>query len=179
LKRLILALLLALVQPLWAATQEALVLEVEDGDTLLVSMDEGRKRVQLIGIDAPEDKRNPKFKVDLERSGLAPDQLFALGEAATAHLKTLVKPGDQVTLNGNLTAPDRYGRIPAEVFTRNGLSLNVAMVSDGYARILVESGVPKGLHDRLFAVWELAQNQRRGLWAAQPEAFQAWLQANH
>ena len=63
-------------------------IQVEDGDTLLITFPDGVRRVQLSGIDAPEDKENPKFAVDLKRTALAKDTLLELGATATGHLAT-------------------------------------------------------------------------------------------
>ncbi|MEJ1343607.1 MAG: hypothetical protein RPU14_16295, partial [Candidatus Sedimenticola sp. (ex Thyasira tokunagai)] len=46
---------------------QASLISVEDGDTLVVKIKGEEKRVQLLGIDAPEDVENPKFTKDLQR----------------------------------------------------------------------------------------------------------------
>lgn len=176
-KTLLFTLLLLAASMAGAERQQATLIKVEDGDTLLVNLDGAEARIQLLGMDAPEDTRNPKFMVDLERTGLDAERLLTLGKSATAHLQSLVKPGERVTMSGNPNARDRYDRIPAEVFTASGLSLNVAMVADGYARILYTDGAPEKLRERLEAVWELANSKRPGLWSSRATAFDIWLSA--
>ncbi len=173
-KPLLLALLVALPLLAQAGRQEAELLKVEDGDTLLVDLDGKETRIQLQGIDAPEDSANPKLTVDMKRTGLGADALLPLGEAATAHLISLAKTGSRLVLSGNLDAFDRYGRIPAEAFTSEGLSLNVAMVADGYARPLSSEAMPESLRERLQMVWERARSKKPGLWSADPGTFRAW-----
>lgn len=175
---LLLLVLLPLVSTLAVAEKrEATLIKVEDGDTLLVNLAGAEERIQLLGIDAPEDTRNPKFEVDQKRTGLDEERLLTLGKAATAHLQSLIQPGQKLVLSGDLNARDRYGRIPAEAFTPSGLSLNVAMVADGYARVLYTDGSPEALRKRLEAVWMLANRNRPGLWSSRSTAFDAWLNA--
>ncbi len=54
------------------------LLAVEDGDTLVVLIHKQQARIQLIGIDAPEDLTNPTFAKAMERTQLDPNQLLAL-----------------------------------------------------------------------------------------------------
>jgi len=174
LKSVLFTLLLLIPLLVHAGKQPAELLKVEDGDTLLVNLDGNETRIQLQGIDAPEDSANPKLTVDMKRTGLGAEALLPLGEAATAHLRSLANTGSRLMLSGNLDAPDRYGRIPAEAFTAEGLSLNAAMVADGYARPLPTDAVPESLRERLQMVWTLVRDKKPGLWSAHPETFRAW-----
>jgi len=149
------------------------LVKVEDSDTVVVRLGDEEVRVQLLGIDAPEADANPKLEVDMRRTGLTADQLLPLGRAASDHLHALVQPGETLILSADPTARDRYGRLPGELFTRDGRSLNITLVADGYARVL-DKGVPASLQQRLKRVWQAAQRNRVGLWALEPKTFRAW-----
>lgn len=145
---------------------EVRVVEVEDGDTLLVMLEGKPARIQLAGIDAPEDRPNPKFNLDLKRTGLPAETLLELGRHATAHLRGLAPPGTTVLLEGDLAARDKYGRIALEVKLPDGRSLNEAMVADGYARALhAPAYVP---------LQEEAVKSGRGIWGEAPDAARSW-----
>lgn len=146
---------------------------VEDGDTITIRVGQAVKRLQLSGIDAPEDVQNPKLSKDLERTGLPADTLLKLGRAASDHLKSLVVPNDPVSITGDLSASDRYGRIPVEAYV-DGRSLNAAMVADGYAVILGQGPVATTERRQLQALQQDAREQRRGLWGEQREAALSW-----
>ncbi|WP_456406855.1 thermonuclease family protein [Thiolapillus sp.] len=160
-----------------SAAEEARVelLAVEDGDTLVVDLAGAQERIQLLGMDAPEDTPNPKLKVDMARSGLSADKLLPLGQEATEYLQALIRPGDKLLLRGDLKKRDRYGRINADVIMENGLSINVTMVAAGYARPLKPETLAKDLRIRLEQAWKQAGEQQRGLLASQPGTFQAWV----
>ncbi|HDK37792.1 MAG TPA: thermonuclease family protein [Thiolapillus brandeum] len=158
-----------------AANNQVDLVKVEDGDTLEVNMAGKKERIQLLGMDAPEDTQNPKLKVDMARSGLTADKLLPLGHEATEYLQALVKPGDKLWLSGDLQQRDRYGRITAEVVMANGLSINVTMVASGYARPLKPKTLDKDLRHRLEQAWKQAGTQKSGLMTSQPETFQAWI----
>lgn len=146
---------------------------IEDGDTITVRVEGKIKRLQLAGIDAPEDQANPKLTRDLERTGLPSDTLLALGNAATAHLKQLVSPGDKVQVVGDLAASDRYGRIPVFIY-KDKRSLNELMVADGYAIVLQRTSIAQDIKSELTALQLQAQGETRGLWGSHNAATIRW-----
>ena len=150
------------------------VLSIEDGDTLLVEMDGRAQRLQLLGIDAPEDVANPKRHRDQQRTGLDSDTLIAIGRAATRHLQSLVPPGQAVTLEGDLTRQDKYGRVPVIAVNQGGRILNEAMVEDGFAVVLDRHPLDDEFRDRLRRHENTALAEGRGLWGAHRAAALAW-----
>ncbi|MCW8908832.1 MAG: thermonuclease family protein [Sedimenticola sp.] len=146
---------------------------VEDGDTITIRVGQEVKRLQLAGIDAPEDVQNPKLSKDLERTGLPADTLLKLGRAASDHLRSLVAPNDPVSITGDLSTSDRYGRIPVQAHVA-GRSLNAAMVADGYAVVLGRGPVAGAEVQKLQTLQQDARDQRRGLWGEQREAALSW-----
>ncbi len=151
-----------------------MVKAVEDADTLLVVIDDVPERIQLQGIDAPEDVENPKLQRDLQRTGLDREELLAIGKAATDHLKTLITPGQEILLVGDLKARDRYGRISVDVQDGSGHSLSVTMVQDGYATVLTRLPLPPGFRERLLEHEMLARHEDRGLWGSHGVVVSAW-----
>ncbi len=145
---------------------QAPLIEVEDGDTLLVMLNGAPTRIQLAGIDAPEDRPNPKFNLDRKRTRLPAETLLELGRKATLHLRELAPPGSTLILEGDLHEKDKYGRIAATVRTTDGRALNERMVADGFARA---SGQPA-----YQPLQEQAVKEKRGLWGSDPEAAHAW-----
>ena len=150
------------------------VLSIEDGDTLLVEMDGRAQRLQLLGIDAPEDVANPKLHRDQQRTGLDAGTLLALGQAATRHLGSLVPRGQTLMLEGDLGKRDKYGRVPVIASNPDGRVLNEAMVQDGYAVVLGRNLADGRFRDRLRRHEETAVAQGRGLWGTHQAAALAW-----
>ena len=157
------------------ASEPAVIVQgIEDGDTLVVQIDGNIQRLQLIGIDAPEDAANAKLTRDMQRTGLDQSALLAIGVLATNHLGSLVVPGDQVVLEGALTKRDKYGRIPANVFNPAGRSLNRAMVEDGYAVILGRDPLPPDLKADLEIAEAAAIEAKRGIWGRNKAVARKW-----
>ena len=150
------------------------LLEVEDGDTLLLVINGESVRVQLLGIDAPEDTENPKFKLDLKNTGMEPSQLMQLGVAATGHLNSLLSVGENLTIQGELREKDRYGRIPAIVSNAAGRSLSEAMVQDGYAIALAPTEQDYAYGKRLDRLERFSRKSNNGLWGSHTELFRNW-----
>jgi len=150
------------------------LLEVEDGDTLLLDIEGEPVRVQLLGIDAPEDADNPKFKLDLENTGMAYDELKQLGLASSEHLKSLLIVGEKVSIQGSLREKDRYGRIPAVIDNAAGRSLPEAMVQDGYAIALPVTKRDFSYNKRLDRLERFSRKSNNGLWGSHHESFRKW-----
>ncbi|MCG8486443.1 MAG: thermonuclease family protein [Chromatiales bacterium] len=147
-------------------------IQVEDGDTLKITVADGVERVQLIGIDAPEDTENPKFAADSRRTGLSQETLLSLGIIATGHLKKLITAGYGYELRWEPEKPDKYGRLPGELFTQSGVSINARMVEEGYAIAL------PGASSTLQSLQRQAESERRGLWGVLAKPTRLWAGAD-
>jgi endonuclease YncB( thermonuclease family) len=128
---------------LWRAIPEAPEGEilgqasVRDGDSLII----GRKRIRLIGIDAPERDQDCG-------EGAA---TWRCGRQAGAHLDRLIGGGAVACA---YFERDRYGRYLAAC-TISGRDLGEAMVRDGFA---------VDLNGRYSGAQSEARSARRGLW---------------
>lgn len=157
-----------------AAEITAVIERVEDGDTVVARIDGKSERLQLLGIDAPEDSDNAKLQRDLQVTGLKPEALLQLGEQATRHLRTLLPPGQGVTVSGELQRRDRYGRIPVVLHAGGERSVNEAMIADGWAVVLRRHPLDAPLQHRLEALESAAIAGHRGLWGSHRENAAAW-----
>lgn len=170
----LISLLLLLPMLVWGETIRlpAGDLKVEDGDTLLVRLEGETKRVQLLGIDAPEDKDNPKFKVDLKRTALDYDTLLTMGVMASDHLRELIAGTEALELNYTPGEIDRYGRLVGVLYGIDGVSINQAMVANGFAVVTLPD------EDEKRPAWLERQRrsveQKRGLWGLLPNPAHRW-----
>lgn len=131
----------------------ATVVEVIDGDTLVVDLAGGDEHVRLIGIDTPETVAPDR-----------PDECF--GAEASHHLADLAPPGTAVRLERDVEARDQYDRLLAYAYrARDDLFLNLAQVTGGFAEPLAYP--PNTAHQ---ADFEQAEREARtagaGLWTA-------------
>jgi micrococcal nuclease len=147
-------------------------LHVEDGDTLLIELDGVEQRLQLIGIDAPEDSDNPKLQRDMARTGLEAQALLELGVQATEYLRRLTRLGKPYTLYYAPGQRDRYGRLVGDLRDVRGRSLAEMVVAGGYA-IAVANVAPEQAQ-RLQVLQQSAQQAPHGLWVTAPEQMRAW-----
>jgi endonuclease YncB( thermonuclease family) len=128
----------------------AKVQRVSDGDTFVAVVKGRRERVRVIGVDTPES-------VDPSR----PDEPY--GEEASEFAKHHLD-GETVRLAGDAEPRDRYGRLLAYVWLRDGTFWNALLVAEGYAQQLTIP--PNVTYAALFRrlVAEARRNDR-GLWA--------------
>lgn len=104
---------------------------IYDGDTLEV---DGVGTVRLVGIDTPEKKSNRR---DHDFILLGADSAAQLRRSGRATLKYLIRTvkGQQVRLELESPAWDKYGRLLAYVWLEDGTMLNRKLLRQGRARV--------------------------------------------
>lgn len=134
-----------------AATIQATVVDVVDGDTIVVALGDRRtETVRLLGIDTPETVHPDK-----------PVECYGPEASAYAHARL---DGRAVRLETDREERDVYGRLLAYVYV-DGVRVNDEMLRLGNASLLVIP--PNGSHARSLLSAELtARAERRGLWGA-------------
>ena len=130
------------------------VREVYDGDTVTAGCEQGKLKVRVWGIDAPEKSQKP------------------WGNDSQDHLKQLVN-GKTVLVQ--VTDTDRYGRSVARLFVA-GQDMGLQMVRDGHAVVYEQYNDSQGYRDAQAE----ARRAKRGIWS-QPGDQQdpaAWRRLN-
>jgi micrococcal nuclease len=123
--------------------EEAVVVNVPDGDSLVVEIDGAERRVRLIGVNAPEY-----------------DECF--GERSAAGLRELVD-GERVAIITDVEPTDQYGRLLGYVFVGETF-VNEEIVWRGWA--LARSYEPNtARRETIDAAGLDAREQQRGMWA--------------
>lgn len=136
---------------------DAVVVHVSDGDSLIVDVAGTEHRVRLIGINAPET-----------------DECF--GSEATTHLESRLLDR-QVTLVADIEPTDQYDRLLRYVYL-NGSLINEEMVAGGYA--MARSYQPNtARQSALRAAEEAARKAELGLWAKSACAADSDLTIDH
>jgi micrococcal nuclease len=123
-------------------TSACTVTRIVDGDTVECT---GVGPVRLIGIDTPELSQAP------------------FGAQAASALAALIPPGSIVSLERDVEARDRYGRVLAYIWVGD-IHVNWRMVRGGWAVLLT---YPPNVQyvQHLTQAERLARDEGRGLWA--------------
>lgn len=104
----------------------AIVERVVDGDTIrLATPVLGTTNVRFLNMDTAETYHTVKNDLDA-------NQMYH-GQQAALHLRTMLSDGDMVTLRLGEEPLDAFGRLLAEVITKDGVNTNLQMVRDGMA----------------------------------------------
>ena len=119
------------------------VRRISDGDTF--RCEEGRTKVRLLLIDAPEMDQGP-FGVQAQRA-----------------LQNILPVGSVVALEYDVAHTDQFGRTLAYAWRSDGVLVNEAMVRNGYAVPLTYSPNVKYV-ERIRAAAKSARAGRLGLW---------------
>ncbi len=127
---------------------EATVVRVVDGDSVTLA---GKRKVRLIGINAPELARYPEKA-----------EPYAL--VAKQYLKTQLAANKKVYLKFGQQQKDRYGRLLAHLFLGDGRNLNAMLVRKGLASAIV---VPPNtaLMDCYFRLEQQARKKAKYIWS--------------
>ena len=136
-----------------------LVTRAVDGDTLVL---ENKERVRLIGIDTPEMHESNKLLRDAQRSGQDVKTIQALGRRAYEFTKGLVE-GKLVSLEFDVEKHDKYGRLLAYVYLKDGTFVNAEIVKQGFASLMT---IPPNVKyaDLFKELYKEARETRCGLW---------------
>lgn len=122
------------------------VTKVYDGDTIGVLLNKKEEKVRLIGIDAPEIGQRP------------------WGKRAKEYMTGILSKSDwEVRLEFDIELRDKYNRILAYVWTKDGKMINLLMLENGFAVLFT---VPPNL--KYVDGLRIAQNEARqreiGIW---------------
>jgi micrococcal nuclease len=108
-----------------APAEEAMVIDVYDGDTIVVQRGVRQATVRLIGVDTPETSR-PETPVQFHGPEAADfTRRSLLGKIVRLEFEPPDRPGGAI---------DKYDRMLASVFTPDGKNFNLELVRLGYGR---------------------------------------------
>lgn len=128
------------------------VLSVIDGDTIVVDMNGIKETVRLIGVDTPETVHPSK-----------PVQCF--GAEASARTKGWLEGRSVVLIDDPSQGErDKYGRLLAYVRRDDGLFVNQALISEGFA-FEYTYNLPYEYQAEFKAAETAAREGKEGLWA--------------
>lgn len=139
---------------------DILVKRVVDGDTLLL---ENGERVRLIGIDTPEMHESNKLYRDSQRSGQDIRTIQQLGRKSYEFTKNLAE-GKPVRLEFDVEKLDRYDRLLAYVYLKDGTFVNAEIVKQGFASVATFPPNIKYV-DLFLKLQQEARENQRGLWS--------------
>lgn len=130
-----------------------------DGDTIVL---ENNERVRLIGIDTPEVHESDKLYRDARKTRRDARTIKALGMRSWKLTKELLE-GKRVRLEFDVERHDKYGRLLAYVFLKDGTFVNAEIVKQGYASLMT---IPPNVRysDLFRKLYQEARESKRGLW---------------
>ncbi|MDD5730651.1 MAG: thermonuclease family protein [Candidatus Omnitrophica bacterium] len=138
---------------------DILVSRAVDGDTLKL---ENGERVRLIGIDTPEMHESEKLMRDSRKTNQDVETIKGLGRRSYEFTRKLVE-GRRVSLEFDVEKKDKYGRLLAYVYLKDGTFVNAEIVKEGYASLMT---IPPNVKyaDLFLKLYRQAREGRKGLW---------------
>jgi len=149
-------------------TREAKIVQVIDGDTVIVEVDRRREHLRLIGIDTPESRPNKRSERQAADRHTDQKTILQLGRRSADHTREILPKKSLVRLEFDVERRDHYGRLLAYIWipsqdARDGKMANEEILRSGYAYPL---SVPPNLkyRDRFGRAFKEARQAKRGLW---------------
>jgi len=131
---------------------EALIVRVIDGDTVIVLTSEGKEeRVRLLLIDTPESV-HPEEPVE------------KFGPESSKYAKEYLKAGDRVTLEKGNPERDKYERLLAYIW-KDGVNFNLHMVKQGYAKVAYVFEPNTKYLDEFLEAQKKAKEKQMNIWS--------------
>jgi micrococcal nuclease len=149
-------------------TREAKIVQVIDGDTVIVELDRQRVHLRLIGIDTPESRPNKRSERQAADRHTDQKTILGLGRRSSDHTRKLLPKKSLVRLEFDVERRDHYGRLLAYIWIPSqgygeAKMANEEILRAGYAYPL---SVPPNLkyRDRFSRLFKEARQAKRGLW---------------
>lgn len=132
-------------------------IDITDGDTFSIYLNDKKENIRLIGVDTPE------------KEGYRLDENSAFSVEATDFSDSLLKQADNIYIEyeKNTTKKDKYDRVLAYVFIRNGdevIFLNETLLENGYASAKYLSNDYK-YSKSMFSAEKNAYNNNLNIWS--------------
>jgi len=144
------------------ADETATVVDVVDGDTLMVEYNSKKESINLLGIDAPESVMNRKAEIDSRTAGESLLTITFKGIDAKRFVERIVKKGDIVVMAFDVQVRDQEGKLQGYVYLSDGRMLNEEIVRAGYAKVAIAPPNIK-YQERFIEAYKEAKIYRRGL----------------
>jgi len=144
------------------ADETATVVDVVDGDTLMVEYNSKKESINLLGIDAPESVMNKKAEIDSRTAGESLLTITFKGIDAKRFVERIVKKGDIVVMAFDVQVRDQEGKLQGYVYLSDGRMLNEEIVRAGYAKVAIAPPNIK-YQERFVEAYKEAKIYRRGL----------------
>jgi micrococcal nuclease len=114
-------------------------------------------------VDTPESRVNPKLERDVEKSGLQREEVLRMGKVAAEFTKRLLPEGEIVYLEQDVQKTDKYGRVLAYVWLKDGRMLNEVLIREGMAQVYT---IPPNVkyQDVLLKAQRQAREEGKGFW---------------
>ena len=138
---------------------DILVARAIDGDTLEL---ENGERLRLIGIDTPDIHESNKLYRDSQKTDTDINTIKKLGRKSYLFTKDLVE-AKRVRLEFDVEKRDKYKRLLAYVFLKDGTFVNAEIVKEGYASLMTYPPNVKYV-DEFLKLYREARENKRGLW---------------
>lgn len=144
---------------------EATVIKIFDGDTILVNNQGEHQIIRFLGIDTPEVSMNSKLLRDSERTKQDTSKIMRMGRISKEYLESLISPGEKVRLEYDVNR-NNGNRILAFVYDQAGDMLNLKLIESGYATTMIIP--PNVKYEEIFRKAQtFARKEKKGHWDEQ------------
>lgn len=142
---------------------QAEVVKLSDADSMWVRINGMKVKLNVLGIDAPEEYKSRKMRRDARRCHMTRKHIRRLGRIATAYARSILSKGEKVKIKIHkeiykVGEKEIYGLL----FLPDEHSYGEEIVKEGYA--CVSDELEEEELSRLKELLQEAKKNKRGLW---------------
>lgn len=130
----------------------ATFVRVVDGDTLIATINGEEEYIRLLLVDTPETKHPDK-------------EVQPFGPEASELMKKTFSPSNPIKVEFGTEKRDKYDRLLAYVYTKDGLMFNKVLLEKGLARVAYVYPPNDKYVEEFHEIESEAKNKKIGIWS--------------
>ncbi|RLB11319.1 MAG: hypothetical protein DRG27_01415 [Deltaproteobacteria bacterium] len=140
--------------------KEAKLIKFSDADSMWILMDGRKIKFIVVGIDAPEEFKSRKLRMDSKRCHIAQKHIRRLGRRATSYAKSILPEGSVIKIS---IYRQEKTKVYGSIYMPDGSLYAEKLIKEGYACVSQE-GLDDKTIERLKTSLSEAKKKKKGLW---------------
>lgn len=117
-------------------TADVEIIDISDGDTVKVILNNEETSIRLLDVDCFETKANSRAKKQAKYYNMSIDEIKSIGNQSKEILKALLKDKNNIIVKWYKR--DSFGRILGNIYTKDDINVNEYMLNTGKCKKYID-----------------------------------------
>jgi micrococcal nuclease len=140
--------------------KEVKLIRFSDADSMWILVDGRRLKLIVAGIDAPEEFRSRKLRMDSKRCHISQKHIRRLGRRATSYARSILSEGKTIKVR---LYRQEDTKVYGSIYLTDGSLYSEKLVKEGYACVS-PGDINEKILNRLRSLLSEAKKKKKGLW---------------